>query len=96
MPHRLKLPRTYWADRSLLALLVGASAWLALSIGRGPTEIAPVWVGNGILVGWLLSRPTRRWPGYLLVGFVAELVARALAGDRPLFVLAFTTWNLSR
>ena len=93
MSHRLKLPRTYWADRSLLALLVGASAWLALSIGRGPTEIAPVWVGNGILVGWLLSRSTRRWPGYLLVGFLAELAARALTGDRPLFVLAFATWN---
>lgn len=95
MPPRLKLPRSYWPDRILLAVLVAASAWLALSIGRGPAEVAPIWVGNGILVGWLLSRRTSRWPGYLAVAFLAELVGRGLTGDRPDFVLAFTTINLA-
>ncbi len=89
----LRLPRTFWADRFVLAVLVATSAWLALSWGRATTEVAPIWVGNGILAGWLLSRRTSHWPGYLGVAFVAELAARALTGDRPAFVFAFSVFN---
>jgi diguanylate cyclase (GGDEF)-like protein/PAS domain S-box-containing protein len=69
---------TLLADRLLLALLVGVAAWLSLSLTRDPGSVSAVWVGNGIFVGWLLSRPTRQWRGYLLVGFLTETTVRLL------------------
>ncbi len=93
MHHRLKLPRSYVADRTLLAVLIATGAWLGLTVGRGSTEVAPIWVGNGILAGWLLSRRTCNWPGYLAVAFVAEWAARSLTGDAPWRVLSFTAIN---
>jgi diguanylate cyclase (GGDEF)-like protein/PAS domain S-box-containing protein len=66
------------ADRLLLALLVGTAAWLSLTLTRAPGSVSAVWVGNGIFVGWLLSRPTRQWRGYLLVGFLTEVTVRLL------------------
>ncbi|HET6396592.1 MAG TPA: diguanylate cyclase [Pseudoxanthomonas sp.] len=94
MPHRLTLPKSYWADRAVLALLIGLSAWLALTLARGPAELAGVWASNGILAGWLLSRPTASWPGYVAVGLAAELLARMLAGDAPAHGLAIAASNL--
>ena len=69
---------TLLADRVLLALLVGTAAWLSLTLTRTPGSVSAVWVGNGIFVGWLLSRPTRQWRGYLLVGFLTEVTVRLL------------------
>jgi diguanylate cyclase (GGDEF)-like protein/PAS domain S-box-containing protein len=66
------------ADRLLLALLVGTAAWLSLTLTRAPGSVSAVWVGNGIFVGWLLSRPTRQWRGYLLIGFLTEMTVRFL------------------
>ena len=87
MLQRLQLPRTYRVDRAVLAVLIAATAWLALTFARGPGELAAVWVGNGLLAGWLLTRRTRTWPGYLAVAYAAELPARLLAGDQ----LAYAT-----
>ncbi|MEN1927750.1 diguanylate cyclase [Luteimonas sp. MJ250] len=91
---RLRLPRTYWADRTVLAALIAATAWLALTLARGPGELAAIWVGNGILTGWLLSRRTSTWPRYLAVAFLAELPARMLAGDEAPYALAIASCNL--
>ena len=73
-------PRTLslLAERLLLALLIGTATWLSLTLTRAPGSVSAVWVGNGIFVGWLLSQPTRQWPGYLVVGFVAEMTVRLL------------------
>jgi diguanylate cyclase (GGDEF)-like protein/PAS domain S-box-containing protein len=83
-----------WRDRILLVLLVGSTAWLSLHIGRVAGEVAVVWVGNGVLVGWLLSRPTRSWPGYLAAGLGAELAARLLSADNAGFSIALALFNL--
>jgi diguanylate cyclase (GGDEF)-like protein/PAS domain S-box-containing protein len=91
---RLTLPRNYWFDRSLLAVLIASTSWLSLELARGPGELAAIWVGNGILTGWLLSRRTATWPGYILVAFAAELPARLLAGDELLYAIAIATCDL--
>ena len=94
MPQGLRLPRTYWADRSLLAFLIATTAWLALTLARGPGELAAIWIGNGILTGWLLSRRTATWPLYFAVAFLAELPARMLAGDGFNYAFALAACNL--
>ncbi len=95
MLQRLQLPRTYRFDRALLAVLIATTAWLALTFARGPGELAAVWVGNGLLVGWLLSRRTRTWPGYLAVAYTAELPARLLAGDEASYAALIALCNLA-
>lgn len=94
MLHRLHLPRTYRADRIVLAVLIAVTAWLSLTFVRGPGELAAVWVGNGLLAGWLLTRRTRTWPGYLLVAYAAELSARLLTGDEPSYAALIALCNL--
>ena len=73
-------PQRLWADRLVMALIIGATAWLLLQVAREPGELATVWIGNGVLTGWLLSRPTRLWPGYVTAAFVADVSARLLSG----------------
>jgi diguanylate cyclase (GGDEF)-like protein len=92
---RLKLPRSYWLDRLILAFLIAATAWLSLTLARGPGELAAIWVGNGILTGWLLSRRTATWPGYLAVALAAELPARMLAGDEATYAVAIAACNIT-
>jgi diguanylate cyclase (GGDEF)-like protein/PAS domain S-box-containing protein len=77
-----------------MALLVGASAWVLLSVARVPGGVAAVWVSNGIWAGWLLSRRTALWPGYLAAGSAGLLAARLLAGDGVLATAALTAFNL--
>lgn len=83
-----------WMDRLIMALIVGVSAWLSLRLARGPGELAVVWAGNGVLTGWLLSRPSSAWPGYLVAGLVAEFSARMLSGDSAVYAAGIGASNL--
>lgn len=94
MPARFKLTRSTWANGALLAILVATTAWLSLTLARGPGELAAIWVGNGIVAGWLLSRRTAAWPFYIAIAFLAELPARMLAGDDALYAFAIAGSNL--
>src|SRR5690606_40658885 len=76
------------------SMLAALSAWLSLTLARGPGELSAIWVGNGILTGWLLSRRTSAWPGYLVVALLAELAARLLAGDGAVYAIAIAGCNL--
>ncbi len=86
--------RSYWADRAILAVLIAVSAWLPLMLERGPGELAAIWVSNGLLAGWLLSRRTSTWPGYLLTAVLAAMPARMLAGDGALYAAAIAGCDL--
>lgn len=81
-------------DRLWMALLIGATAWLSRSLVPIHGEIAAVWVSNGIFAGWLLSRPTGVWAGYLMAGFAAEFVARQVSGDDMFAGAALSVVNL--
>lgn len=81
-------------DRAVMALLIGITAWLSLNIGRSPGEVATVWVSNGVFVGWLLSRPTRAWPGYLVAGFAAEMATRFLSAESARLSIVIPAFNL--
>jgi diguanylate cyclase (GGDEF)-like protein/PAS domain S-box-containing protein len=81
-------------DRATMALLTGATAWVSLMVTRLPGEVSAVWVSSGIFVGWLLSRRTELWPGYIVAGFAADLVVRLLSGDGVGFSLALGAFNL--
>lgn len=77
-------PMRYWRDVLAVAVLIGLLDWLMLEFARGPGELAAVWLGNGFLTGWLLSRPTPRWPWYAVAGLFADVFARLLSGSVPL------------
>lgn len=73
-------PQRPWIDRAAMTLLVGITAWLSLTLARGPGELAAIWIGNGIFTGWLLARPTSMWRGYVLLGLAAHIAAHLVAG----------------
>lgn len=77
-----------------MASLMGLTAWLSLVITRAPGGVAAVWVSNGIWAGWLLSRRTASWPGYVAAGLAILLAVRFLSGDDPLSTLALSMFNL--
>ncbi|HEY0660104.1 MAG TPA: diguanylate cyclase [Lysobacter sp.] len=77
-----------------MSILVGITAWLSLTLALGPGELAAVWISNGLVTGWLLSRPTQLWPGYVGAGFAAELAARLLSGDQLLHAATIGTCNI--
>jgi diguanylate cyclase (GGDEF)-like protein/PAS domain S-box-containing protein len=77
-----------------MALLIGVTVWLSLSIDRAPGTVTSVWVANGLLAGWMLSRPTAFWPVYLATGGVTTLIIRLLTGDAALFGIALSAFNL--
>jgi diguanylate cyclase (GGDEF)-like protein/PAS domain S-box-containing protein len=91
----IRTPEHLWQDCVLVAGLIGVLGWLSLTFSRGPDELSAVWFGNGIFVGWLLSRPTPLWGFYLVGGFMADLIARLLSGSPPLHSLLIAMSNLT-
>jgi diguanylate cyclase (GGDEF)-like protein/PAS domain S-box-containing protein len=81
-------------DLLVLAALTGLTAWVSLAIARTPHGVAAAWISNGIWAGWLLSRRTSLWPGYVAVGMASLLAARYLAGDGLPSTLALSAFNL--
>ena len=81
-------------DLLIMASLTGITAWLSLVVSRVPGGVAAVWVSNGVWAGWLLSRRTALWPGYVAVGLASLLLARYLAGDGLLSSIVLSTCNL--
>lgn len=88
-------PDRLWVELTTVGMLVGLTAWTSLALTQSPGEFAAIWVGNGLLTGWLSARPTALWWRYAVVGFVADLTAHLLSGFPPLQAGAFGLSNLA-
>lgn len=93
--------KTWWpttareaARAALLALVVAAAAWGAISLTRVPSGVASIWVANGIVLGVLLRRPTGHWPVLLALAGLANLVPRLCIGDAPVLAFGLSAINV--
>ncbi len=77
-----------------MAILIGLLDRLLIGFLRGPGELTAIWLGNGFLAGWLLSRPTSSWPCYLAAGLLADVIARLSTGAAPTYAVAIGLANL--
>ncbi|MEO6155423.1 MAG: MASE1 domain-containing protein, partial [Thermomonas sp.] len=82
------------ADVLMLAAILFGLASVSITLTRSPGIPAVVWLGNGVLVGWLLTRPMSRWPMTLAAGFIGEWLAHVLIGDGWWFASSVTCINL--
>ena len=82
-----------WRDVAVLGALVATIAWLSLALTRFPGGVATLWLANGLVVGYLLSRPTLSWAGLVASAFGAQLLARALLADPPATAALLTIAN---
>lgn len=94
MNSAIPTPARFWQDCLTMAAVIFVLVWLTLEFSRGPVELTAVWFSNGILVGWLLSRPGSLWPVYVTAGFAAELAARLIADNAATQALAIAISNV--
>lgn len=64
-----------------IALITGLACWLGMLLTREAGRVASIWLANGLLVGVLLSVPTRRWTSFLIAGLAGNLTSNLLSGD---------------
>jgi len=63
--------RTEGIETLAVGLLAGMAAWGSMIL-NGPLHYAIFWPANGILLGFLLTSPRKRWAGFLAAGFLAS------------------------
>ena len=89
---RLKL----LAREVALAVGVGVVVWLAAMCGLVIRHTASIlWLANGLLLGILLVVSRRRWPGYLVAGYLADALAGIAVADRTQDANLWACWVLS-
>lgn len=77
----------------VLAAVVGALAWLSLAI-LGPTQIAPIWPANGVLLAILLHEPVRRWAYPMLATLLGIGAGAVMNGGAPESSFGLAACNL--
>ncbi|WP_240095965.1 sensor domain-containing diguanylate cyclase [Thermomonas flagellata] len=83
-----------WRESLAMAVLVGLLNGAALAFTRGPGELSALWLGNGVLAGWLLARPYLGWLRALLAPMLVDLAARLALMGLPLLAAALTLADL--
>ncbi len=65
----------------LVAGLFGLTAWLGIELTRETGRVALIWVANGGLIAFLLSKPRYKWRPYLIASNVTNIIANLASGD---------------
>jgi len=76
-----------------IALMTGLACWLGVMLTREAGRVASIWLANGLLVGVLLSVPTRRWTRFLIAGLAGNVASNLLSGDSALFAAGLALCN---
>jgi len=74
-------------------LLVALTCWAGIELIPAGARVASIWLANGLLVGILLSVPTPRWPGFLIGGYLGNVLAGAVSGDLLAVTLSLALAN---
>jgi len=77
-----------------LALAVFFSGEASTQLARFPENVAAIWLGNAILLGILIHRPTREWPLHLVAAGFANLLVDLSFGDSIAMALGITLCNI--
>ena len=64
-------------------LAVFALAWGSLTLVKHTGRVTPLWPANAIVLVCLLRSRIRRWPVFVLAGFLGNMAADLLASDHP-------------
>ena len=64
-------------------LAVFALAWGSLMLVRHTGRVAPIWPANALVLVCLLRSRVRRWPVFILAGFLGNVAADLLASTHP-------------
>src|ERR1700677_4847800 len=65
------------------------------TIGEGlGAQANLIWVANGLLLTYLLLAPRRRWPAYVVTGFIGLLLGTSLVHDSWQTSLCFSLLNI--
>ncbi|MGD9741923.1 MAG: response regulator [Dongiaceae bacterium] len=80
------------AGALVLVLLVCGEA--STQFVRFPGNVAAIWLGNAILLGLLIHRPTGEWPLHLAAAGLANLLVNLSFGDSVAMSLGLTLCNL--
>jgi diguanylate cyclase (GGDEF)-like protein/PAS domain S-box-containing protein len=75
-------------------IVCALSVGLATGLVRTMAESSLIWVANGVLLSFLLLASRRRWPIYLVAGFLAQFAGGALSGLPARTNLLLTALNL--
>src|SRR5690349_15949201 len=77
-----------------LAFAVFFSGEASTQLARFPENVAAIWLGNAILLGVLIHRPTREWPLHLVAAGFANLLVDLSFGDSVAMALGITLCNI--
>lgn len=83
-----------WIGEWLAAFaIVAAAGLLSKLFTRNSLGVSSIWLANGLMVGFLLHAPSRRWAGLLAACALGQFTSSLLAGDALRGVLTAMAFN---
>ena len=89
-----KLDHPPLRDMAVITLMAALASWLSIYSNQGHATVATLWLMNGLVLGTLLTYPTRDWPAIIFCAAVGN-IGSGLAGGLPLVrISSFCVCNL--
>lgn len=78
--------RQEWTPSALARLFAvfcfaGVCSWAGIVLSRQSEGVATIWISNGVIFGFLITQPPRRWLPYFIAGLGADTIADVIYGD---------------